>query len=132
MTAKTMTTSTIEMTQLSAHAREEIDELLSHFPADQKKSALLGALTVVQHETNGYLPEALREAVADDLGHQAPVDDQVEYQGQHAADKRPVEIPQGPFPGKLLPATMMRQGCDPVQAGTYRPHDHYKPDESQA
>lgn len=70
MTAKTMTTSTIEiaMTQLSAHAREEIDELLSHFPADQKKSALLGALNVVQHENNGFLTEELMELVADYLG----------------------------------------------------------------
>mgnify|MGYP001813230152 CR=1 FL=1 len=62
-----MTTATEEMT-LSAHARQEIDELLSHFPADQKKSALLGALNVVQHENNGYLTEELMEAVADYLG----------------------------------------------------------------
>ena len=68
MTAKTMTDSTIAMTQLSAHAREEIDELLSHFPAEQKKSALLGALNVVQHENNGFLTDELMELVADDLG----------------------------------------------------------------
>ena len=63
-----MTTETIAMTQLSAHAREEIDELLSHFPADQKKSALLGALNVVQHENNGFLTEELMSLVADYLG----------------------------------------------------------------
>ena len=68
MTADTMTTSTIAMTQLSAHTREEIDELLSHFPADQKKSALLGALNVVQHENNGFLTDELMELVADYLG----------------------------------------------------------------
>jgi NADH-quinone oxidoreductase subunit E len=68
MTAKTMTDGTIAMTQLSAHAREEIDELLSHFPADQKKSALLGALNVVQHENNGFLTDELMELVADYLG----------------------------------------------------------------
>jgi len=62
-----MSTDTAENTQLSAHAREEIDELLSHFPADQKKSALLGALNVVQHENNGYLTEELMELVADYL-----------------------------------------------------------------
>ena len=56
-----------EKYQLSAHAREEIDELLSHFPADQKKSALLGALNVVQHENNGFLTEEIMEAVADYL-----------------------------------------------------------------
>ncbi len=59
--------STETMTELSQHAREEIDELLSHFPAEQKKSALLGALNVVQHDNNGYLTEELMEAVADYL-----------------------------------------------------------------
>lgn len=62
-----MTAEVKEAVELSAHAREEIDELLSHFPADQKKSALLGALNVVQHENNGYLTEELMEAVADYL-----------------------------------------------------------------
>jgi len=59
--------STETMTELSQHAREEIDELLSHFPAEQKKSALLGALNVVQHENNGFLTEELMELVADYL-----------------------------------------------------------------
>ena len=68
MTSQTMTTNTIAMTQLSAHAREEIDELLSHFPAEQKKSALLGALNIVQHENEGFLTEELMELVADYLG----------------------------------------------------------------
>lgn len=68
MTAETKTISPIAMTQLSAHAREAIDELLSHFPADQKKSALLGALNVVQHENNGFLTDELMELVADYLG----------------------------------------------------------------
>ena len=58
----------IEKTQLSAHAREEINELLSHFPADQKKSALLGALNVVQNENKGFLTEELTILVADYLG----------------------------------------------------------------
>ena len=56
-----------EAIELSAHVREEIDELLSHFPADQKKSALLGALNVVQHENKGFLTEELMETVADYL-----------------------------------------------------------------
>ena len=60
--------STEAMTKLSQHAREEIDELLSHFPAEQKKSALLGALNVVQHENNGFLTEDLMTLVADYLG----------------------------------------------------------------
>ena len=62
-----MSSDTIKLTQLSAHAREEIDELLSHFPADQKKSALLGALNIVQHENNGFLTDELMELVADYL-----------------------------------------------------------------
>jgi NADH-quinone oxidoreductase subunit E len=53
--------------QLSQHAREGIDELLTHFPADQKKSALLGALNIVQHENNGFLTDELMIAVADYL-----------------------------------------------------------------
>ncbi len=53
--------------ELSAHAREEIDELLSHFPAQHKKSALLGALNVVQHENKGFLTDELMAAVADYL-----------------------------------------------------------------
>lgn len=52
---------------LSAHAREEIDELLQRYPADQKKSALLGALSIVQHENKGYLTSELMRAVADYL-----------------------------------------------------------------
>ena len=67
MVATTKKVESVAMTELSAHAREEIDELLSHFPADQKKSALLGALNVVQHENKGFLTEELMSAVADYL-----------------------------------------------------------------
>ena len=49
---------------LSAHACEQIDHWLGKFPPEQKKSALLGALTVVQHENNGYLTTELMDAVA--------------------------------------------------------------------
>ena len=52
---------------LSAHAREEIDVLLKRFPPEQKKSALLGALNIVQHENQGYLTKQLMQAVADYL-----------------------------------------------------------------
>ena len=67
MVATTIKVESVEMTELSTHAREEIDELLSHFPSDHKKSALLGALNVVQHENKGYLTEELMSAVADYL-----------------------------------------------------------------
>ncbi len=62
-----MATETIAMTQLSAHVREEIDALASHFPAQQKKSALLAALNLVQHENKGFLTEELMSLVADYL-----------------------------------------------------------------
>ena len=49
---------------LSAHACEEIDALLKRYPVEQKKSALLGALNIVQHENKGYLTKELMQAVA--------------------------------------------------------------------
>ncbi len=52
---------------LSAHAREEIDVLLKRFPAEQKKSALLGALNIAQHENRGFLTKELMQAVAEYL-----------------------------------------------------------------
>ena len=56
-----------QSTQLSAHAREEIDALIARFPAERKKSALLGALNIVQHENKGYLTTELMDAVAEYL-----------------------------------------------------------------
>lgn len=52
---------------LSAHTIEEIDEWLSRYPADRKKSALLAALRAVQHQNNGFLTVPLMDAVADYL-----------------------------------------------------------------
>ena len=64
-----MDSANTSMTQtlLGTHAIEAIDELLSRFPADQKKSALLGALNVVQHDNKGFLTTELMDAVADYL-----------------------------------------------------------------
>ena len=56
-----------EPAALSEHARAEIDEWLTRFPEDQKQSAVLAALTVVQHENGGYLTTPLMDAVADYL-----------------------------------------------------------------
>jgi NADH-quinone oxidoreductase subunit E len=53
---------------LSAHSREEIDALLQRYPAEQKKSALLGALSIAQHQNHGYLTDELMDAVAAYLG----------------------------------------------------------------
>ncbi len=49
---------------LSEHVREEIDHWVSIFPADQKQSAVLGALRAVQHENGGYVTRDLMDAVA--------------------------------------------------------------------
>ena len=71
MTTETIKAETIAVDvreQLSSHVREEIDELLTHFPAEQKKSALLGALNIVQHENKGFLTEELMTLVANYLG----------------------------------------------------------------
>jgi NADH-quinone oxidoreductase subunit E len=59
-----MTTLTEATNTLSAHVREEIDALLKRYPQEQKKSALLGALNIVQHENSGFLTKELMQAVA--------------------------------------------------------------------
>ncbi len=51
---------------LSAHVREEIDRCLSRYPADQRRSAVLGALHAVQHE-HGHLNVSTMDAVAEYL-----------------------------------------------------------------
>lgn len=52
---------------LSEHVREEIDHWVSIFPAEQKQSAVLGALRAVQHENGGFVTRDLMDAVADYL-----------------------------------------------------------------
>ncbi len=52
---------------LSDNAKKEIDHWLTKFPADQKQSAVLAALTYVQEENGGWLTEPLMDAVADYL-----------------------------------------------------------------
>ena len=52
--------------RLSSHAREVIDRWVAN-PPERKQSAVLAALTEVQHENGGYLTTALMDAVADYL-----------------------------------------------------------------
>lgn len=52
---------------LSAHAREEIDQWRARFPEGRQRSAIIGALHVVQHENDGYLTAELMNAVAEYL-----------------------------------------------------------------
>ena len=53
---------------LSDHTRGEIDRWVAKFPKDQKRSAVLAALTAVQHQNQGYLTLDLMDAVAEYLG----------------------------------------------------------------
>jgi len=52
---------------LTAHTIEEIDDWVSRYPAEQKRSALLAALRAVQHQNNGFLTIELMDAVAEYL-----------------------------------------------------------------
>jgi len=52
---------------LTAHTIEVIDDWLSRYPQEQKRSALLGALNAVQHQNNGFLTTELMDAVAEYL-----------------------------------------------------------------
>jgi NADH-quinone oxidoreductase subunit E len=54
-------------TQLSDHAREEIDHWIAKFPQGRQRSAVIAALHIVQHENEGYLTQELMTAVADYL-----------------------------------------------------------------
>jgi NADH-quinone oxidoreductase subunit E len=54
-------------TQLSDHAREEIDHWIAKFPQGKQRSAVIAALHVVQHENQGYLTQELMSAVAEYL-----------------------------------------------------------------
>ncbi len=52
---------------LSPHAKQEIDGWLARYPDNQRRSAVLAALRIVQHENRGYLTTELLDAVADYL-----------------------------------------------------------------
>ena len=52
---------------LSDHAKEVIEQWKSRFPEGRKRSAVISALHVVQHENDGYLTAELMNAVADYL-----------------------------------------------------------------
>ena len=52
---------------LSEASRARIDRELTKYPADQRQSAVMSALAIVQEE-NGHLTNALMDAVAEHLG----------------------------------------------------------------
>jgi NADH-quinone oxidoreductase subunit E len=49
---------------LSEHTRTVIDTWVAKYPPDRKQSAVLAALTEVQHENGGYLTTALMDQIA--------------------------------------------------------------------
>ncbi|HZC00536.1 MAG TPA: NAD(P)H-dependent oxidoreductase subunit E, partial [Gammaproteobacteria bacterium] len=49
---------------LSEHTRAVIDAWVAKYPPDRKQSAVLAALTEVQHENGGYLTTALMDRIA--------------------------------------------------------------------
>jgi NADH-quinone oxidoreductase subunit E len=53
---------------LSPSARSQIDHWTKKFPQEQRQSAVLAALTIVQKENKGWLTNELIEAVAAYLG----------------------------------------------------------------
>ncbi len=52
---------------LSEASKAAIDKWIAKYPADRKRSAVMGALRVVQEENGGFLTEALMNGVADYL-----------------------------------------------------------------
>ncbi|MGQ0657829.1 MAG: NADH-quinone oxidoreductase subunit NuoE [Chromatiales bacterium] len=58
---------TAKVSKLSEHARHVIDEWLTQYPPEHKRSAVLAALQEVQHENGGYLTVELMDAVAEYL-----------------------------------------------------------------
>ncbi len=52
---------------LSSHTRSEIDLWIGKFPPDQKRSAVLSALSAAQHQNKGFLTVDLMDAVAEYL-----------------------------------------------------------------
>lgn len=52
---------------LSEHTRSEIDHWVKRFPPEQKRSAVLQALSATQHQNQGFLTTELMDAVAEYL-----------------------------------------------------------------
>ncbi|MEC9375081.1 MAG: NAD(P)H-dependent oxidoreductase subunit E [Pseudomonadota bacterium] len=53
--------------KLSESSRNEIDIWAKKFPQERRRSTVISALHIVQHENNGFLTEEIMNAVADYL-----------------------------------------------------------------
>jgi NADH-quinone oxidoreductase subunit E len=56
-----------ESAVLSEHVRSEIERWTARFPAEQKRSAVIGALHAAQHENQGFLTTEIMDSVAEYL-----------------------------------------------------------------
>lgn len=56
------------MQQLSAAIINDIDKILAKFPANQRQSAVISALMIVQKSNNGWLTTELMDLVAEYIG----------------------------------------------------------------
>jgi len=56
-----------KLSLISESAKTEIDHWLAKYPEDRKQSALIAALTAVQHDNGGSLTRDLMDAVAEYL-----------------------------------------------------------------
>lgn len=54
--------------EIDATVAKEIDQWISKYPPEQKRSAVIPALTFVQRQNKGWLSKAAMNAVADYLG----------------------------------------------------------------
>lgn len=52
---------------ISANSRAEIDKWIAKYPTEQKKSAVMAALRIVQDQNGGWLTNELMDAVAEYL-----------------------------------------------------------------
>ncbi|HXH54159.1 MAG TPA: NADH-quinone oxidoreductase subunit NuoE [Gammaproteobacteria bacterium] len=59
---------TVGLSLLSYKTKKDIDQWLTKYPSNQRQSAVLYALKVVQTENKGWLTESLMDAVAAYLG----------------------------------------------------------------
>ncbi|MCK5696663.1 MAG: NADH-quinone oxidoreductase subunit NuoE [Gammaproteobacteria bacterium] len=59
--------SQLENELINAASREDIDQWVAKYPAEQKKSAVMSALRIVQDQHGGWLTTELMDAVADYL-----------------------------------------------------------------
>lgn len=64
--AHTTQSSNIEL--ISPESRSEIEAWLAKYPADQRRSAVIAALRIVQEQNGGWLTTELMDAVAEYLG----------------------------------------------------------------